>query len=132
MSHPRAFGLLGLGYVVGFVAVTGLDPAHQKGAGIGWAVVACAEMVSLRRRLGAVSPSASQAQFAAAMVGGFLAKLMLLLGFALVGSLGNLFSAPAFLFAFLAGLLWGEFFAVLLLLRTRPSRRSPEDPPSPS
>ena len=74
--------------------------------------------------------SCTQAQFAAALVGGFLGKLVFLVGLALVGHFWHLFSAPAFLLAFLATVLWGEVFAVLLLLRARPSGGRPEEPPS--
>jgi hypothetical protein len=89
---------------------------------------ACVEWWSLRRRLSALDPQASQAVFAAALAGGFLTKLMLLVGLTLVAEFWNLFSAQAFLIAFVATVLWGEIFAVLLLLRSRLSRVSSEDP----
>ena len=119
-----------LGFALG-VAATGLLPeAHRDGALVGVLSAACLELWSLRRRLRSVDPQATQAQFAAALVGGFLGKLVFLVGLALVGHFWHLFSAPAFLLAFLATVLWGEVFAVLLLLRARPSGGRPEEPPS--
>jgi biotin transporter BioY len=117
-----------LGFVLGAAATGLLKEAWQQGALVGVLTAACVEWWSLRRRLSALDPQASQAVFAAALAGGFLTKLMLLVGLTLVAEFWNLFSAQAFLIAFVATVLWGEIFAVLLLLRSRLSRVSSEDP----
>ena len=117
-----------LGFVLGAAATGLLREAWQQGALVGVLTAACAEWWSLRRRLSALDPQASQAAFAAALAGGFLTKLMLLVGLTLVAEFWNLFSAQAFLIAFVATVLWGEVFAVLLLLRSRPTGVSSEDP----
>jgi hypothetical protein len=117
-----------LGFVLGAAATGLLSEVWQQGALVGVLTAACAEWWSLRRRLSALDPQASQAAFTAALAGGFLTKLMLLVGLTLVAEFWNLFSAQAFLIAFVVTVLWGEVFAVLLLLRSRPSRVSSEDP----
>ena len=119
-----------LGFALGAAATGLLSEASRSGALVGVITAACLELWSSRRRLRSVDPSASQAEFAAALAGGFLSKLFLLVGLALVGHSWQLFSAPAFVLAFLAAMLWGEFFAVLLLLRPRLSGSAPEEPPS--
>lgn len=117
-----------LGFILGAAATGLLDEAWRDGALVGVLTAACAEVWSLRRRLSSLDPQASQAAFAAALAGGFLVKLILLVGLTLVGAFWQLFLAQAFLFAFLATVLWGEVFAVLLLLRSRPAGASSEGP----
>lgn len=119
-----------LGFALGFAAAGFLPEAHRGGASVGVLSAASLELWSLRRRLRSVDPQATQAEFAAALVGGFLGKLVFLISLALVGHFWQLFSAPAFLLAFLATVLWGEVFTVLLLLRARPSGGRLEEPPS--
>lgn len=119
-----------LGFALGVAATGLLSETYRGGALVGVVTAACLELWSSRRRLRSIDPSATQAEFAAALAGGFLSKLVLLVGLALVGHFWQLFSAPAFLLAFLAAVLWGETFAVLLLLRSRSSGQAPEEPPS--
>lgn len=119
-----------LGFVLGAAATGLLNEAWRQGALLGVITAACLEWWSLRRRLSALDPRATQAAFAAALAGGFLTKLMVLVGLTLVAEFWNLFSAQAFLIAFVATVLWGEVFAVLLLLRSRPTRVAKEDPPT--
>jgi biotin transporter BioY len=119
-----------LGFVLGAAATGLLNEAWRQGAFVGVLTAACLEWWSLRRRLSVLDPQASQAAFAVALAGGFLTKLMLLVGLTLVAEFWNLFSAQAFLIAFVASVLWGEVFAVLLLLRSRPTRVSSEGPPT--
>lgn len=119
-----------LGFALGAAATGLLSEAYREGALVGVLTAACLELWSSRRRLRSIDPRATQAEFAAAMAGGFLSKLVLLVGLGLAGHFWQLFSAPAFLLAFLAAVLWGETFAVLLLLRARSSGSAQEEPPS--
>lgn len=123
--NPRTVLLVGL--LLGALATGLLPEAWQRGALVGVLAAGLAELVSLRRRTRAIAPQASQAQFAVALAGGFLTKLILVTALTFTGHLLDLFSAPAFLFAFLATALWGEACTVLFLFRTR--SRGSADPP---
>lgn len=124
--------LLAFGVLLGLLSSLAFDADLRKPICVGLVLASVLEWQSHRRRLRAVDPAASQAEFAVAMASGFLFKLLALVGVSLIAHFNNLFAVPAFVLAFLAAVLWGETCMVLLLSRTRPRVASQEDSPSPS
>ncbi|MCH2102013.1 MAG: hypothetical protein MK209_08845, partial [Planctomycetes bacterium] len=89
-----------LGFALGVTATALLHEIYREGALIGLVTASILELWSSGRRMRSIDPQASHAQFAAALAGGFLSKLVFLIGLSLVGHFWQLFSAPAFLLAF--------------------------------
>jgi len=121
-----------LGFAVGLGVCLLLDKTLQLPALVGVASAGFAEVLTLRRRLRALNPSASQAQFAAALAGGFLFKLAVLAGVSLSAHAFDLFDARVFLLSFLAAFAWGEVLTILILIRVRPAHpaAAPQSEPS--
>jgi hypothetical protein len=120
----RAMLVLCLGYLAGLFLLGYLEADLRKGARIGWLVSAFLESVLLRRRLTAVAPTSSQIAFMLVLAGGFLVKLLLLCGLALLAANFELFHPTAFMLAFLAALVWGETISLSLLHRLSRPRSS--------
>ena len=95
-------------------------PGILLGGGLGLAL----EFATVRARLRARNSGGSPL---AALVGGFLARLALLLGGTLAGAFGAPWAPVPFLLSCAAALLLGEALAFLLL--RRPRRRSDSTPP---
>lgn len=114
--------------LAGFVVAAGLcfllDESKQLAAVVGVLSASFAEVLTLRRRLQALNPAASQAQFAAALAGGFLFKLAILAGISLSAHALDLFDARVFLLSFLVAFAWGEALTILILIHARPASQS--------
>lgn len=115
--------LLALG-LAALLALPLLPGPERAGAALGWCAALALESASLRARL---RTCAGGGPLLPALVGGFLARLALLLGGTLLGEFLALWSAVAFLAACAAGLLLGEGVAFLRLGRAS----GPSDPVSP-
>ena len=98
----RALLLLG---VLGLLALILVPSAERVGAAAGWLAGLALEAATLRARLRARAAGAS---LLPALVGGFLARMTLLLGGTLLMHFARLGSAVAFLVACAAMLLIGE------------------------
>jgi len=97
--------------LIAFLALAGLPllPASERlGAAAGWLSGMSVEAFSLRARIRAASAGGS---LLPALVGGFLARLFLLLGGTVLGELAALWSAVAFLVVCATALLVGEGIA---------------------
>jgi hypothetical protein len=121
----RALLILCLGYLAGLLLLGYLESDLRKGACVGWVVSAVIELVLLRRRVIAVSARSPQVAFLLVLSGGFLIKLLLLSGLALLAAGFELFHPTAFMLAFLAALVWGEIISLSLLHRLSRQRPSP-------
>lgn len=115
--------LLAIG-LAGLLVLPWLPATARGGAAVGWIAAGALEMLTLRARLRGRACAASPLP---ALVGGFLARMVLLIGGTLLGASAALWSPVAFLAACAAGLLLGEGCAFALLGRSGP----PTDPASP-
>ena len=98
----RVLLLLG---VLGLLALALVPSTERAGAAAGWLAGLALEIVMLRARLRARAGGAS---LLPALVGGFLARMTLLLGGTLLTHFAHLGSAVAFLVACATALLVGE------------------------
>lgn len=115
MRLPILAGLLAL---LGLLAILAFTPSGLRpGAAAGWLAGCLLEMLSLQARLRARKAGGS---LIPALVGGFLARMALLLGGTLAGAFTGLWSAEAFLAACAAALLFGEGAAFALFRRSSP------------
>jgi len=114
------------GYILGLLLLwMGCVPGGQAGL-VGWVLCGTLEFLLLKRRFAVLDPAKPSAAFAIVLAGGFLMKLLLLIGATLLGSFFQLFEPKPFLLAFLAALVWGETLSLILLHRRLVSGRPPD------
>jgi hypothetical protein len=118
----RVLLLLG---VLGLLALALVPAAERVGAAAGWLAGMALELVTLRARLRARRDGAA---LLPVLVGGFLARLTLLLGGTLLMHFARLGSAVAFLVACATALLVGEGSAFARLGRPGGPPDSPSRP----
>lgn len=104
--------------VLGLLLLAFVPAGLRSGVAAGWLAGCALEALSLRARLRARLDGAS---LIPALVGGFLARMSLLLGGTLAGAFTGLWSAEGFLAACAGALLLGESLAFALLRRPPPS-----------
>jgi len=82
------------------------------------------ELLTHYRRLRAFAPDAPQQAWLSVLVGGFLAKIGVLVVASVFGAKTGNYHVPAFLFSFLAAMTVGETLSLAALWRQTSSRSS--------
>tara|TARA_B100000959_G_C14554048_1_gene448904 strand:- start:149 stop:550 length:402 start_codon:yes stop_codon:yes gene_type:complete len=115
------------GYLLGLLLLlVPIVPGGQGGV-VGWLLCGALELLLLKRRFAVLDPAEPPVAFAIVLAGGFLLKLLLLVGVTLIASFFQLFEPKPFLLAFLAALVWGETLSLILLHRRLVSGGQPEE-----
>jgi len=102
-----------------------------SGLSSGWVSAMALELLTHFRRQRAFEPDAPPQAWLSAIVGGFLAKLVVLLAVAVVGARFSTHHVPAFLFSFLAAMALGEALSLTALARLPRLVANETDSPTP-